>query len=47
MYLIYTVWYTKNDLYLWEYEIVSLFPTKPVPLCEYLKSFYESTSPIN
>ena len=45
------VWYIAYDiwkkLYLWEYEFVSLFPTKPVPSCKYLKSFYESISPVN
>ena len=36
-------YYTKKKIYLWEYELVSLFPTKPVPSCEYLHRLYENT----
>ena len=33
----------EKKIYLWEYELVSLFPTKPVPSCEYLRRLYGNT----
>ena len=35
----YDIW---KKIYLWEYELVSLFPTKPVPSCEYWKAFMKA-----